>query len=568
MRLGIFFVSVLLSGFLWGQPAGAGTEPRPSGLQHSQSISADQLWPGLATQFSLTGLGYLIHQWEAASAGFSHADTSLSSLLGRVSYGDGSSGVSGHATEMAEIMIGNSPDSSELGVAYEASVKAFNISNRWPELKTEAASGMKLSLHAYASNYGWGTHLDNTFWWGLEEVDSTEDYHFGLYDWEAQSWDSLVYNNPQAVVVKSAGNLRGKRDTGLHYFYNASIESITADTNYFMDSSSVYRPPVGGVDGYDCLPPGSLAKNILTIGAVNFITGGWNDTGDVLIHAASGVGPVDDGRIKPDLVAAGEKTSQSSASVAGAIALLQELFVNTYARFPLASTIKALLVHTADEAGAHPGPDYKHGWGMANALRAAQHLNDTSGFHHLFEDTLSNGDTLVYHFFAESDEIKASICWTDPAAAPLPFSNSPVMLDNPQPMLVNDLDIRLIRRADQSTTYPYTLNPLQASQPAQRADNLIDNVEQIDKDDPQHGWYTLRVYHKAALTNGSQVFSLMVSGGKTGLVWNGIAWSPFAPGANTAEYDVLIMENTSVTIPPGFKARNLILETGAQVKLQ
>ncbi len=36
-----------------------------------------------------------------------------------------------------------------------------------------------------------------------------------------------------------------------------------------------------------------------------------------------------------------------------------------------AATLKALAIHTADEAGPNEGPDYQFGWGLFNALSAA-----------------------------------------------------------------------------------------------------------------------------------------------------------------------------------------------------
>lgn len=51
--------------------------------------------------------------------------------------------------------------------------------------------------------------------------------------------------------------------------------------------------------------PPSIAKNTLTVGAVNDITAGYATTADVVMSSFSSWGPVDDGRIKPDIVANG-----------------------------------------------------------------------------------------------------------------------------------------------------------------------------------------------------------------------------------------------------------------------
>ena len=138
-------------------------------------------------------------------------------------------------------------------------------------------------------------------------------------------------------------------------------------------SSSVVRNPDGGPNGYDCLTPKSVAKNILTIGAVD-------DLGSMT--SFSGFGPTDDGRIKPDLVANGTTiyssigtastdygtyngTSMAAASVTGSLALLYQLQQMLQPGVKLhSSTMKGLLIHTTTEAGQDPGPDYRSagGW--------------------------------------------------------------------------------------------------------------------------------------------------------------------------------------------------------------
>ena len=101
-------------------------------------------------------------------------------------------------------------------------------------------------------------------------------------------------------------------------------------------------------------------------------------------------GPTDDGRIKPDLVANGWLlvstygqdpyyapalgTSMATANVTGSLLLLQEYYQDIYGtgNFMRAATLKALAIHTADEAGTADGPDYRHGWGLLNTRSAAQ----------------------------------------------------------------------------------------------------------------------------------------------------------------------------------------------------
>ena len=109
----------------------------------------------------------------------------------------------------------------------------------------------------------------------------------------------------------------------------------------------------------------------------------------MLISPYSAWGPVDDGRIKPDIVANGADvfstletsdgaygqmygTSMANASASGTLALLKEHYMNTHGGAVMkAATLKGLVIHTADECGPSPGPDYQFGWGLLNAESAA-----------------------------------------------------------------------------------------------------------------------------------------------------------------------------------------------------
>src|SRR5262249_51968735 len=140
------------------------------------------------------------------------------------------------------------------------------------------------------------------------------------------------------------------------------------------------------------IPGMGLAKNCVCVGATDAISGpaALRNT-----SSFSSWGPADDGRIKPDLVAMGEKvyaagaykkgdsvarpdhydrvdgTSFATPTAAGIGALLVELFNNKQEREPTSAEIKAVLVHTAMDAG-EPGPDLKFGWGIINALAAGR----------------------------------------------------------------------------------------------------------------------------------------------------------------------------------------------------
>ena len=141
---------------------------------------------------------------------------------------------------------------------------------------------------------------------------------------------------------------------------------------------------------------------MLTVGAVDDIIGGYSrfsGPSSVQMAEFSGWGPTDDGRIKPDVVgngmflisawsdspfyAAAAGTSMSAPNVTGSLLLLQEHYQGIYGagNFMRAATLKALAIHTADEAGDADGPDYAFGWGLLNTKTAAQVISENGGDH-------------------------------------------------------------------------------------------------------------------------------------------------------------------------------------------
>jgi len=267
------------------------------------------------------------------------------------------------------------------------------------------------------------------------------------------------------------------------------------------------------------------------VGAVSKITE-YTSPSSVNMSTFSSWGPTDDGRIKPDLVGVGVSvlssstsdagtvdaysslsgTSMASPNVAGSLALLQQLFRDRNAgRFMWSSSLKAVAIHTAREAGFNPGPDYVYGWGLLNAEGAAKHILEENGTSILVrEETLLTGTEFTYEFISDGiTPVKATIAWTDPAGSPSPPSLNPRDIK-----LVNDLDLRIFD--DQGNEFfPWTLDPARgASGPAFRnADNIRDNVEQVVIPQPEARRYILKVTHKGSLRNNAQEFSLMFSAG-------------------------------------------------------
>ena len=293
---------------------------------------------------------------------------------------------------------------------------------------------------------------------------------------------------------------------------------------------------------YDSLPGGSSsAKNVLVVGAVADIPGGYQDSAGVQMATFSSWGPTDDGRIKPDLVANGTTlysslatsvdaygllsgTSMAAPVVTGSLALLQEHYRATHeGNQPTSATLRALVVHTADEAGDTPGPDYRFGWGLLNTAAAAEVISlDTLDNHRLQELVLVDGGQVTLTVSSDGwAPLRVTLAWTDPPGTVPVVAVDPIDL-----MLVNDLDITLTSMVSGPVDYPWVLDGADPTRAAATGINDRDNIEQVLVATPRAGDYLITINHKGTMENGSQQFSLIITGATFPsrprvLVWDG-----------------------------------------------
>jgi len=482
------------------------------------TTGTNHLWAGGSSGLNLSGslpaLKDKIAVWDGGSVLASHVE-----FGGRVTQVDGAPTLSDHSTHVAGTMIAAGVNPNVRGMSYGVQgLLAFDFDAHSSEMLTQAAN-LLISNHSYGTLSGWNFNTNANRWEYYGEPNSTEDYKFGYYNSEAQLFDSMAYNSPYYLIVKSSGNNRGSTGPAVgtaYWGYNNNGNMVSLGS----------RPEgISSNNGYDIIATYGTAKNILTVGAVNGIPSGYNNANDVVMSSFSSWGPTDDGRIKPDIVADGVNltstsstsptsytimsgTSMATPNTSGSLLLLQEYYAQLHSgSFMRSATLKGLAIHTAEESGTTPGPDYRFGWGLLNVNKAANVIKSNNvGTHQIFENVLQNGTSFTMNISA-SGPITATLVWTDPKGT----VNTSNVLNNPTLKLVNDLDMRITDGVN--TFSPWILDPANPANAATKGDNFRDNVERINIDNPTPGFsYTLTINHKGTLQRGSQAYSLIISG--------------------------------------------------------
>ena len=490
-------------------------------LSAARATGTVNLQIGGNLNLNLDGTGITVGVWDEGPVQDTHTEflnsTQTNSRITNIETlnTNGNSGFNFHATHVSGTIAARGANNSARGMATNVNIKSYNFNNDSVEMITEVSS---LADPIFLSNHSYGIPINQ----GGTTLDS---WFMGAYTSGAREIDDIARTYPNYLIVASAGNSGNTTYNGGLYF------------------------------GYDKLTGDKNAKNNLVIAnadpSLNPFT---NELSSFTINSSSSQGPTDDLRIKPDIAGDGTNllstapnntyaqstgTSMSAPNVTGSLVLLQQYFNQLSGNYMKASTLKALVCHTARDDNSVIGPDPLFGWGLLDATKAANLITANNDGNALIQElTLNNGSSYSYSFQVDdsSESLIATICWTD---VPGTAVNGASSINDQTPRLVNDLDIRLTKEG--IDYFPWRLDYSSSTGFSNsKGDNIRDNVERIDIEVPSTGTYTLTVSHKGSLQSAqpfgsqNQDFSLILSGAQLTLSTEEVNNNDFAVWPNPA----------------------------------
>jgi len=563
-----------VKGTLLGESENGPIFASPQDAVAANTIFADDLWPtGLYSwqntnlSRNLTGSGIKVSIWEAnETAGAAGIRTTHSEFTsGRAAQIDSTS-ESNHATAVANTIIGSgtvdlhqgavNQGKMLRGIAYEGEVSGHDLGDFGVETSDAVLDGQSFSNHSYGVSGGWEIrNIGGNNWWYWNYPAFSEDPRLGAYSdvvtlgsISSEGLDDFVHAAEVHLPVYAAGNPNNFGPG------SAVTHAIIVGGSYV--TSTATRDWANGDDNYDTVISPATAKNVLTVGSItdiDFTDGTFN------ISGFTGTGPTDDGRIKPDLVAVGQRnsslgygsslfaahkdsntsyyngiladsngnvnlqgTSFAAPNVTGGLMLAEQRraqLLPSAAPF-LASTWRAAAVHTAFELGS-PGPSYLTGWGSFNAEQLVSLLEDdkSTGRGTLIKEfTVSTGVPVTFYVTLPANtQGDITLAWSDPTGSPAALGSS---VDDSTAMLVNNIDLAAVDAATSTTHLPWILSPDLLGESAAvrgaaatRGTDDRNNLEKVTIDSStQERSLTVTITPNGTLQGGSQKVSLILSG--------------------------------------------------------
>ncbi|APH39514.1 S8 family serine peptidase [Methanohalophilus halophilus] len=423
--------------------------------------------------YSLTGSGQIIGISDTGLDTGINDESMHDDIEGRIinisSWGDeDASDTHGHGTHVAGSALGNGflSGGKYSGTAPAAKLVFQAIGDENGNLTGLSTSEDLFELLSFAYTKDARIHSNS---WGSEE---------NSYTSYSQVADEFMWNHSDMLVLFAAGN--------------------------------------DGENGNYTVGSPATAKNILAIGATENLRPEKGDLGDDPdeIASFSSRGPTADGRIKPDLVAAGTwiistrssktnndsifweplndsyaymgGTSMATPLAAGTVALVRQYYMENLSINPTAALLKATLINGADDLGYNRTTQ---GWGRIN-LTASLFPPAPAEVTYYDNISLNTGETWQTEKYVKSNQtpFKATLVWTDHPGA--------IGADQ---ALVNDLDLTIM---NSNGTVLY-------GNGGEGADR-INNVEQVLIESPEKGTYRVCV-NGTSVNQGPQAFSLVFS---------------------------------------------------------
>ncbi len=397
----------------------------------------------------------------------------------------------------------------------------------------------------------------------------------------SQWFSDIITNTPAYITDYGMVSTNNSYTTAENFCPGEGVYDVTSN---YIDAQSVTYPNMlhvfaAGNDGTQTCSPypngfatiksgWQCAKNVITVGNIVGAT--------YALGFASSRGPVNDGRLKPEIMANGTNTiscyindgyggnsgtSMAAPVVTGVIGLLDQRYrqLNSGANAPSA-LLKAVLCNGAEDLG-NAGPDFTYGFGFVNARRAVEALETNRYTLGTVSNSGTNTQTITVPTGAR--RLRVMLCWTDKEAA----ANAAVTL-------VNDLDLT-VTEPSSLVHKPMVLNsaPANINDTAVERRDSLNNIEQVLINNPAAGTYTIAVkgfsvpFGPQAYAVTYQVDSPSVTveypfGGETMVPGESeiIRWSAFGNESNnyTVEYsnDAGINWLTKDTVPSTSRSFN------------
>lgn len=415
------FIVIVMVLFMLPWPVWAGAMETNYRLENNLAagiMGVPGLWSFTSTAngSGLTGKGQVIAVADSGLDGGStatlHPDI-RDNLVGVKDFsGDGWADPNGHGTHIAGSIVGTGMKSQGgiKGIAPEAELY-FQATFNEKDKTLHIPSVYELLLDAYNAPGRPRIHVNS---WGARFSD-------GIYDWDTYSLDKFVWEHPDMVVLKSAGN-----------GYNTSKPFVSS--------------------------PGA-AKNAITVGSTEGIRG--VDTGSDNPDQVAGFSSrgTFDGRIKPEVLAPGtwilstrkssaslsednyigiynqdygymSGTSMSTALTAGSLALLRQYLQSKGSTSPSAAQLKALLIFGTQGLPGISTTD--QGFGRVDVEQSLLAL-EKGDLQHLDEKGMVTGEKHSYSFVSNGKPFKTVLAYSDYPKTPGNGKD-----------LVNDLDLKVI----------------------------------------------------------------------------------------------------------------------------